>query len=397
MNSVDSAYIRIDRAGRTALLIGVAGLLFSAVGYFTNPDAFFRAYLWSWLLCLAAALGAMSVVMLHHLTGGAWGWLVRRPAEAAAMTLPLLTLLFIPIALGARHIFPWAVPDLMAHNALLQHRRPLFTTGFTILRSFIYLLIWIFMAWRLHKLSLEHDLTGSASSAIRMRRLSAVGFVVYFATMSLASMDWIASREVNWYSSTFGLAVLVGQSVTGIAVLIVVLAMLSKDAPLSGIIESGRLRDVGNLLLTAVILWAYISFAQLLVIWMGNTQEDIIWYIHRTHHGWWWVSLALILFHFAVPFVLMLFQQSKRHIRSLAMIAGGLLVMRAVNLLWMIEPSTLSQEPLGISWLDFIAPIGVGGVWFSCFMWLLKHHPLMPLGHRVSMEPLSYVQPQSIS
>jgi hypothetical protein len=332
----------------------------------------------------------MSIVMLHHLTGGAWGWLVRRPAEAAAMTMPFLLVLFIPIALGVGYLYPWAMPDEVAKEALLKHRQPLFTTGFTIARSFAYLLIWSFWAWRLRSLSLRHDRTGDPTLLIHLRRWSASGFLVYFATMSLAAMDWIASREVDWYSSTFGLAVLVGQSVTGIALAILILAMLSEVEPIKGVAEPDRVHDIGNLMLTCVVLWAYIEFAQFLVIWIGDTQEDVTWYIHRTHGGWWWVSLSIILLHFALPFVLLLFQRAKRDVRALAMIAGGVLFMRAVDILWMVAPSNTSQHPRGINWMDFIAPIGIGGVWFACLLWLLSNRPLMPLGHRVPVEPLTY-------
>jgi hypothetical protein len=379
-----------QRALPISLAVGTAGLLICLVGLFLNADHFFRAYLWAWLFCLGAALGSMSIVMLHHLTGGEWGFLVRRPAEAAAMTLPLLLVLFIPIAFGVHHLFPWAKPDRVASEALLQHRKPLFTTAFTLIRSFVYLLIWCLWAWRLSALSLRHDDTGDPAPLITVRRLSGLGFVVYFATMSLAAMDWIVSREVDWYSSTFGLLTIVGQSATGIAFLIVVLALLRRTSPMRDVITPDRVHDLGNLLLTCVVLWSYISFAQFLVIWMGNTQEDIVWFIHRTHGGWWWVSLALILLHFAAPFVLLLFQRAKRDPRALAMIAAGVLLMRAVDNLWMVAPTGPTHDPGPLYWLDFVTPFGVGGIWFAYFLWLLARHPLIPLGHRVPVDPLIY-------
>jgi hypothetical protein len=349
-----------------------------------------RAYLYAWLFCLGIALGSMSVVMLHHLTGGAWGYLVRRPAEAAMGTLPLLALLFIPIAIGFHALFPWARPADVAQHAVLRYRQTLFAPKWVLLRAVIYFAIWIFWGWRLRRLSFLHDETGDANLLRRLSRLSGAGFVIYFATMSLAAADWIASREVDWYSSTFGLLVLVGQAVTATAFLLVVLALLRDESPVREIAETDRVHDLGNLLLTIVVLWAYIAFAQLLVIWMGNMQDDAIWYVHRNRQGWGWIGRALIVLHFAVPFVLLLFQSTKRSIRALACVAGGVLFMRLIDVLWMIAPSSLDEYAHGISWLDFISPLALCGLWFAAFVWLLARRPLIPLGYRTATEPIVY-------
>jgi hypothetical protein len=209
--------------------------------------------------------------------------------------------------------------------------------------------------------------------------------------MSLAGFDWIASREIDWYSSTFGLALIVGQGVAGTAFLIVMLQLL-RDAPRvnAAIAEKNRFHDLGNLLLTVVVLWAYISFAQLLVIWMGNMQDDITWFYHRTHRGWKFVAVLLITVHFGLPFILLLFQGSKRNLRVLATIAGGLLVMRAIDVLWMVVPSNGGQTPRAIHWLDPVGIVGVCGIWFAVFLTLLKRHPLIPLGFERAIEIVPY-------
>jgi hypothetical protein len=380
------------RAQMPALLVGAGGMLVLAISAFFDAEHAVRAYLYAWLFCVGVALGSMSIVMLHHLTGGAWGWLVRRPAEAAAMTLPLLAVLFVPIALGIGKVYPWARADAVTSHALLKHRAALFHPSFVLLRALLYFVIWSFWAWRLRALSLRHDRDGDPRTLGRLRQLSASGLLVYFVTMSLAAVDWIASREVDWYSSTFGLLVIIGQAVAAVAFLIGMLAVLSERSPVKEIAEPDRVHDLGNLLLTVVVLWSYVSFAQYLVIWVGNTQEDTTWYYHRAQHGWTWIGLSLIVLHFSLPFVLLLFQASKRNVRALATIAAGVLFMRLVHVLWMIAPSSLSQHPGTVSWLDFVSPLALGGVWFAAFLWLLKRHPLIPLGFRVPIEPLSYEQ-----
>lgn len=371
-------------AMRPALGIGAGALLLCIIAAIFDPMHFFRAYLFAWLMCLGIALGAMALVMLHHLTGGAWGWLIRRPGEAAAMTLPLLAAGFIPIALGIGQVFPWARPELVAHEALLQRRQPFFSVWFVLLRALIYFALWIALAWRLRQLSLEHDRTGDPALLRRLRRLSAVGFLVYFITMSLAAVDWIASREPDWYSSTFALAVIVGQSASGLAFVLLIMGLLRDTPPLRDIVQPDRTHDLGNLLQTVVVLWAYISFAQYLVIWIGNTQEDILWFYHRTSGGWRFVGISLMALHFGFPFLVLLFQPVKRSAVALAAIAGFVLLMRMVDVLWMVAPSNLGPRPQTVHWLDFVAPIGVGGLWFAGFLWLLKAHPLVPLGHRAA-------------
>jgi hypothetical protein len=340
-----------------ALAAAAVGLVAGVVGAFASPEHLMRAYL--------------------------WGWLVRRPAEAAGMTLPLLTVLFIPVALGLRHLYPWARPEDVAAHAVLRHRQPVFSPWFVLLRSFVYLVVWSAWAWRLRALSVEHDRTGDDRLLVRLRRLSAVGFLVYFATMSLAAMDWIASRETDWYSSTFGLAVITGQGATGVALLILLLALLSDAPPLRGVTTADRVHDLGNLLLTVVVLWAYVTFAEYLVVWMGNTQEDVTWYDHRTSGAWRWVGVAIIALHFALPFAFLLFQKAKRNLPALAGVAGAVLLMRAVDLVWMVEPSSPTPEPGRVTWADFVVPLLPAGLWLAAWAWLVARAPLIPLGYRV--------------
>lgn len=373
-----------------AFLLGSVFLAVWSVGALIDLPHALRAYLIGWLICLAIALGSMAILMLHHLTGGAWGYLIRRPAESAAMTLPLLALLFIPIAMGLRFVFPWARGGEVSDHALLQHRHLLFNRPSFLIRAAIYFAIWIFWAWRLRRLSLDHDRSANPTLLQRLRRYSASGLVLYFFTMSSAAVDWIASREVDWYSSTFGLAVIVGQGVAGIAFLILILALLPDAPDLQGLAAPERVHDLGNLLLTVVVLWSYISFAEFLVIWIGNMQEDNLWFYHRLQRGWGWVGTLIILLHFALPFVLLLFQRSKRNLPVLATIAGGVLVMRVVQVLWLIVPSSLNAEPRVVHWLDFIAPVGIAAMWLTFFLWILSRQPLIPLGFRVATEPLRH-------
>jgi hypothetical protein len=354
-----------------ALILGVAALAGARA-----PEWALRGYLVGWLMCLGVALGSMAMLMMHHLTGGMWGAALRRPAEAAAMTIPLLGLASLPLMIGMKRVFPWADPVAVSADALLQHRAPLYATPVVLIRWALYFAIWSGFAWRLRSLSLRHDRTGDDALLQTSRAVSAAGLVAYFITMSFAAIDWVGSREVDWYSSTFGLLFVVGQAAAGLAFLIIVLAR-SGPALQSQLRDPTRAaHDLGNLLQTVVVLWAYIAFAQFLVIWIGNSQDDVVWFHHRNQGLWHVATISLIVLHFGTPFILLLFQRAKRDLGTLAAIAAGVLAMRFVDVLWMVVPSAHGPMAEPLRWPDLAMPLGLGLIWLSAFAWILSRHPL---------------------
>jgi hypothetical protein len=374
------------RIQRPALIVGIIALAICAIGGLFNHEQFFRSYLVGYMFVLGITLGSMAIVMVNHLTGGGWGILIRRSGEAAAGTLPLLLVLFIPIAFGLESLYPWARADLVAADAVLQHRRPIMNPEFFLIRVLIYFAIWIFWGWRLRRLSLLHERDGDPAIEQRLAALSAAGLVLYFLTMSFAAMDWVLSREIHWYSSIFGFLIIIGQALSGTTFMLIILSKLSDDSPLREAAMPDIIHDLGNLFLTQVILWAYISLSQMLIIWMGNMQEEITWYLHRSQGFWLVVAVGLIVLHFFVPFLLLLIQGSKRNIKILATIAAGVLVLRFFDVVWIVEPTSNAPLAHRIHWMDFIAPIGIGGVWLWLFLWILRRHPLIPLGERIEVD-----------
>ena len=351
------------------------------------PDAaadFYKAYLFAWLFFLGISLGAMMAVMIHHLTGGEWGYFVRRFGEAAANVLPLLFVLFLPILARLHWLYPWADPH--NHSAIVAHKTIWLNPGFFILRYIIYFALWIPFAWRLRALSLRHDRAPSKNIEMSLGRLSAVGLVIYFVTMSLASVDWVMSLEPEWFSTVFGFIVCMGQGVSGTCVLIIVMQRMNHDAPFAPRIRPKHFNDMATLLITAVIMWAYTSFSQLLVVWMGNIQSEIPWYVQRSFGPWRVMSILLVYLGFMAPFVLLLQRGVKNNGKTLTWVSGGILVMQALDTYWWITPSGVEPYP-EIHWLNvvmsLVALIGIGGVWIAAFLWLLGRAPLMPGGDAV--------------
>jgi hypothetical protein len=368
----------LARHQRRFLIAGAAGAALSLVGLALNPVQFYQSYLMAYMLVLGATLGCLALGMVHQLSGGSWGVLVRRPIGAASRVLPVLTLLFIPIVLGMHRLYEWTDRDIVAHDEILQGKHLYLNTPFFLVRAAIYFLAWNGIAYFLNAWSLEQDRTGERRLSKRMQALSAGGLVMYGLTVTFASFDWLMSLEPHWFSTIYGVLIIGGQGLTALAFLLVTLAWLSRRPPLDKIVTPSHLHDLGNLLLAFVMLWAYFSFSQYLIIWAGNVPEEIAWYWHRLQTGWRFLALALVLFHFAIPFVLLLSRRVKRDATIIATVAGAILISRLVDLLWLVAPE-FHQRGFAVSWLDVVLPLTLGSLWLGCFLWQLRGRAILPV------------------
>ena len=368
----------LDALRQRSLIVGVIGLVAAAAGAFFSPGQFFHAYLLAYLFWLAAALGGLALTMLQHLSGGGWGVVLRRTFEAAARTLPWMALLFVPLVFGLRDLYPWTDTAMVAEDPILREKALYLNTPFFLARAAVCFAVWIGLALWLTRWSAEQDRTGDPALAVRMRNTSAIGMVLYFITMTVAAIDWAMSLEPHWFSTMYGFLFVIGQALMGLSIAIVVARRLSREAPMSSVFNAGHFHDFGKLLFAFTMVWAYLSFSQFLIIWSANLPEEIPWYQHRTSHGWEYIGLALVAFHFAVPFIVLLSRRSKRNAAILAGMALWLIVARFLDLFFMIGPEAYTSG-LGFHWLDVAAPVGLGGVWVALFLSNLKSRPLLPL------------------
>ncbi len=368
----DAGLARVQRA---ALVLGGAAVVVSVLGALPSPDAFFRAYLAAYLFWLSIALGALAIVMLHYLAGGAWGVVIRRACEAAAGTLPVLAILFLPIVLGLRALYVWARPDLVAGDTTLEAKRAFLNAPFFLVRATIYFVAWIAVARVLVGWSRRRDERPDPDPR-RFRLVSGPGLVVYGLTVTFAAMDWGMSIEPHWYSTVYPLMFGVGQVVAGFAFTIAVVVLLRDREPFGRLVTPANLIDLGNLMLTFVLLWAYLAFSQLMLIYAGNIREEVTWYLARERPGWLGVALLLIAFHFFLPFALLLQRSVKRNPTALAAVAALLLVMRQVDNFWLVVPG-MHGAP-GFHWLYLVTPFAIGGLWLAAFVARLRQGPLVP-------------------
>jgi hypothetical protein len=372
----------LDRLQWLSLVAGIVGLALCALGVGLNPTQFFRSYLLAYVFWIGLTLGCMAVLMVHHLAGGSWGALLRRTLESGVRTLPLMAVFFVPLLFGLQNLYSWARPEAVARDALLQHKSLYLNVPFFGIRLALYFVAWLALAFLLAWWSRQEEQTPEwrAREAIQRRLglLSGVGLLLYGLTMTFAAVDWVMSLDPHWYSTIFGILVLVGQLLGALAFGVVVITSLARFEPLAGAISADHLHDLGNLLLTSVLFWAYISFSQLLIIWSGNLPEGIVWYRHRLQGGWEWVGVALALFQFALPFLLLLSSDLKRVPGRLGIIAAAIFCMHLVDVFWIIMPAFYREGPY-LHWLDVAALIGIGGVWIAVFAWQLKGRALLPM------------------
>ncbi len=364
-----------------ALTAGIAGALLCVIGFLvSNPlkFQFYRSYLWSYVFFVGIALGSMAWLMLQYLTGGAWGVVIRRPAEAAARTLPLVALMFLPILIGIPNLYEWSHANKVAADALLQHKQPYLNVPFFLIRTAIYFAGWLFLSWFFNRWSEKEDREGAAIAHRKMATLAGPGILFWGFTVTFMSVDWIMSLNPHWFSTIFGLLFIAGQGLSSMAFLITLMVLLSHWRPMSEVLTPRHLHDLGKFMLALVMIWAYFSFSQFLIIWAGNLPEEIPWYIARLNGGWQYVALVLIIGHFALPFALLLSRDLKRNFKLLAGIAVFILFMRFVDLYWLVAPD-FSKGGFHVSWMDFAAPIGIGGIWLWYFLTQLEKRPLMPL------------------
>jgi hypothetical protein len=357
-----------------AAVVGAAGAVLTGVGMVAvSPNQFYRSYLWSYIFVLGLGLGPMAWLMLQYVTGGAWGAIIRRPAEAAARTLPLVALMFLPIVLGMNNLYPW-MP--VHHPALAAHQAQWLTPGFFLARAAAYFAGWLLLGWLFNRWSAQEDREGAAAARRKLSRLAGPGLVFWGGAVSFMSIDWILSVQPKWFSTMFPLLAIVGQALTAMAFLVALLVLLSFRKPMSEVLTPRHLHDLGKFLLALVMVWAYFSFSQFLIIWAGNLPEEIPWYVARLNRGWGAVALLLVVGHFALPFALLLSRDLKRNFKLLAGIAGFILAMRLVDLYWQISPY-FRAGAFGVSWLDFTAPAGLVGIWLAYFLTQLEKRPLL--------------------
>jgi hypothetical protein len=372
----------VKTIGQRSLIVGVVFGLIALILAFLRPEQFFRAYLLGFMCWLGVSLGSMAILMIRHLTGGGWGMVIRRILGAAMRTLPLLALLFIPIILGMHKLYIWAQPlDQIADKHLREHleditKTYLTTNGFVI-RAIFYFAIWNLLSYLLSHWSRQTDRAGAPDNTERFKAVAGPGLILYGFTISFAAIDWVMSLDPSWISTIFGLVILIGEVLSAMCFAVVVERILFNYKPMSEMLSPDFVHDHGKWMLTFVMVWAYFNYSQWLIIWAGNLPSEITYYMRRLNGGWGYVGLFIVIFHFAIPFGTLLSRPFKRNIRKLVWLAVWLMLMRYLDLFWIIEPNFSTTFQVTVA--DIVVPIAIGGFWLAYFFRNLGSLPLLPL------------------
>jgi hypothetical protein len=366
----------IQKLGMGTAVLGVAG---TAVGFLLSGQVrFFQAYLVAYTFVFGIVLGSMALLMVQHLSGGAWGVVIRRPLEAAVRTMPIMILLYLPIAFGVHDLYHWSHPEAVTGDAMLEWKAPYLNTTFFYIRQVAYFAIWFLIGRMLTTWSADQDRSGDPQLVKKFSRLSGAGLVIYSLTVTFAMIDWTMSVNPHWFSTMWGPLYMVGQGLSAMAFVITILILLSQSAPLNRIITSHHLHDLGKLLFAFLMLHAYLSFSQFLIIWAANLAEEIPHYLVRWDGGFQYLSIFMILGHFAVPYALLLSRDIKRSFTRLRLIAMWILFARVVDYYWHVAPE-FHKEGLNIGILDVATPIAIGGVFLALFAANLRKYSLLPV------------------
>jgi hypothetical protein len=381
----------LSKIQNLALVVGVIGMIALIAGaVFTDNAAYaLRSYLLGYVYWAGIGIGCIGILILQHLTGGSWGLVIRRILEAGAKTWWILLILFLPILAFAPKLYEWAA--YLSHGGgddkILNHKAPYLNVPFFGIRTLVYFLVWGAITYYLTNLSRKQDETGEWTISVQINRFSGPAMIAFVLAVTFASVDWCMSLDPHWYSTIYGLLFVIGWALSCLAFVIALSFWLSSREPMNRVLGSPHFHDLGKLMLAMVMVWTYFNLSQLIIIYSGNLPEETPWYLRRMSGGWGVVGLLLILFHFAFPFLLLLSRDLKRHAKWLALIAVFVLVMRAVDLFYLIAPNPMpghsenghSGEHFSVYWTDFVAPFAVGGVWLFFFIWQLKKRPLMPV------------------
>ena len=366
--------------GILSIIILVVALIFPE-----QREDVLRAWLLGFIFWGGIGIGGLGVLILQYLTGGAWGVVIRRIAEAASRTLPVIALLFVPIAVGMNYIYEWT-HLLHTNDKIVQWKQPYLSVEWFLIRAALYFVLLGVMAYLLNRWSLRQDQTNDYATAVKMQedasKFSGPTMVFYVLVVSFAAIDWVMTLDPHWFSTIWGLLFVAGWGLSFFCFAVAILALLSDKAPMNRILGKRHFHDIGKLMLALVMVWAYFNFSQFLIIWSGNLPEETRWYLTRMDGTWGVIGILLIVFHFAFPYLVLLNREVKRNSKWLAILACFILLLRLTDMFYLIGPSPRTSghnAGFHISIWDFVAPVAVGGIWLWYFFGELLKRPLVPV------------------
>ncbi len=374
-------FTQTGSVGKISMIFGIVMLALTAVGYVTNQEVFFQAYLVGYLFWLSLALGGLFFNLVNHLFGSEWNIVLRRFSESLSQTFPLLLVLFIPIYLGMHDLYHWTHEDVVINDPVLNAKSGYLNMPFFTVRILLYFGLWIFISRVLHAKSLKQDENPSEELILSMRRLSAPFMIIYALSTTFASFDLLMSLDPHWYSTIFGVYFFAGNFLFVITFCVLFAIYLRKKGVLENIITVEHYHDLGKLLFAFLVFWGYIGFSQYFLIWYANIPEETVYYLHRWEGSWKIITMLLVLGHFLLPFLALLPRAAKRNLTWLGMVTGWVIIMHFFDIVWLVLPN-FQKHGVHFSWIIFTTLLGVGGLFLWNFWSVFTAHPVVPMNDR---------------
>lgn len=358
--------------------IGIVGLIATAIGYFLNHEQFFFSYLTSFTFFTSLGLGALVLLMIHHLTRSEWGVVLRRIPEVLSSNLWIWGLFFIPLFFGMHSLYHWTHADAVASDPVLQGKVPYLNTTFFIIRQFIYFAIWGYLGYKLYNSSVEQDESGDWGIQTLQRRLSGPGTVIFAITISFASFDWIMALDPHWYSTMFGVYFFAMSFQAMFAGLILLILFLRNNDILANTIRTVHIRDLSLWMFAFTVFYAYIAFSQFLLIYYANIPEETVWYLERLNGGYEYLAFFYLFGRFIIPFIVLLGKKAKTNFKVVSSMAILILAAHLVEIYWLIMP-VLHHHGVHFDWMTITAFIGLGGFFLGLFFHRFKKQKMVPV------------------
>ena len=365
MENTEKFYTKTQVWIKPALIVGAAGIVLSLVAAYTDREQFYFSYLTAYVFWAGIMLGGLFFTMIHHISGAVWSVVLRRITESIMSAAPIIGVLFIPLIFGIHDLYHWSHADVVAQDALLQKKAGYLNIPFFIIRSVIYLAVWIILAFVLYRKSIKQDHAFNSDDLTKMKRISAPGIVAFALTITFAAFDWLMSLDPHWYSTIFGVYIFAGSFLSALAFIAVLGLAFRKKAILADVITVEHYHDLGKFLFAFTIFWGYMAFSQYFLIWYANIPEETIWYHHRWEDNWKILTMILVFGHFLVPFLGLMPRAAKRNLTYLKFMSIWILVMHFIDIYWIAMPA-LHPHGFRFSWIDGATFLAIGGivVWY---------------------------------
>lgn len=385
-----------------AAVIGVIGLLLTTAGFVVDTQQALFSYLVAFVYWCGISVAALIMVAIFHTARAKWMVVLRRGMESIAAAIPIFAVLFVPflvfLALGKldqvwvwmNHNPPGFSEEQLHH---LHHKAPYLNVPFFLVRMVIYFGAWIFFSQVLRGHSLKQDETGDVKHTLALRKWGPGSLPVLGLTITFAGFDWMMSLEPLWFSTIYGVYYFAGSFVSAFAVLTIwaVRERGVKDA-FGTYVTAQHHHNLGKLLLAFTAFWAYVAFSQFLLIWIANIPEETPFYVTRIFGGWAGVAIFLAAGKFGLPFLVLLPRTTKLVTSLLVAVSVWILFAHYVDIYWLIMP-VMHPKGLSVSWLDFTAFLGVGGLAVAFGLWRARGYYSLPVKDPYLDYSLRYLQP----